>query len=471
MFGLPSTGKKDQHTFSGVLTHDHLHRFALSAEQAEVPQRPLSNSPLDGGEKIPSPSMGEGQDEGYLRIGLMPSALAKLTVIEYGEHISAPFCARLLGDLGAEVIKVERPSGDPTRRNGPFPGDLPHPERGAMFHYLNFNKLGITLSVETATGRSLLEHLLREADVFVTSMSFDLAERLGLDYGALKQTTPLIVVTAVTPFGWSGPYRSHRGDAATLAHAGGWAYINPRLAQSTDIPPLTPPGQLADFIAGLAAATGTLMAIFKRNRNGFGQLVDVSVQDSALSLLRLNFARYSGTGQVDSRVGRSFGAPLHVLPCKDGYVYAQCETQEQWERFVELMGNPEWAKDELFSDRYRRADNWEALEELLKAWFSQHTKNDIYHMAQSKRVPFGPVVNAQEVRESKQLASRGFFVPIALSGGGVFHFPGSPFALSATPWMVQRPAPQIGEHNEAIYCGRLGLAKKDLVLLREGGVI
>ena len=401
----------------------------------------------------------------------MPPALANITVVEVGDFISAPFCARLLGDLGAEVIKVEAPSGDPMRRAGPFPADVPDPERSALFRYLNFNKKGVTLSIDTPTGRSLLGELIRQADVFVTSMPFGSAERLHLGYESLKVANELLVLTSVTPFGWHGPQRDDHGDSGTLAHAGGWGYVNPRLAPSEEVPPLTPPGQLAEFNAGLSAANGTLFAIFKRNRSGFGQHVDVSVQDCVIGLLQPNFARYSGTGQADSRVGRSFGAPLHVMPCKDGYVYAQCETQEQWERFVEVMGNPEWANDELFATRYSRADHWEALEQLINTWLAQHTKWEVYHMTQRARIPFGPVVTAQEVWDSPQLAARGFFVPIDDTGTDTVRYPKAPFQLTSLPWEVRYPPPRLGEHNKHVFCGRLGLSERELVCLSEAGIV
>ena len=399
------------------------------------------------------------------------SALQGVTVVEYGESIAAPFCARLLGDHGATVIKVESPSGDPARRMGPFPSDVPHAERSALFHYVNLNKQGVTLDIYSKTGQTLLAELIAQADIFVTSIPADSAQGLGLDYDTLKQRTPQLLLTAVTPFGWEGPYRDYRGNSATLAHAGGWGYINPRLAPNAEIPPLTPPGHLAEFYAGLAGANGTLFALFKRNRSGIGQLVDVSIQDSTANLLLLNFGRYSGTGEVDSRVGRSFGAPLHVVRCKDGYIYAQCETQEQWERFVELMGNPEWAKDPLFATRYSRADHWEALEQLLDVWFMEHTMDEVYHESQRNRIPFGPVVTAKEVRESRQLAARGFFVPIEHPDMGTVHYPGTPVKMEKSPWKIRGRAPRLGEHNDVVWSTRHGLSTQDLLHLRQAGVI
>ena len=397
--------------------------------------------------------------------------LQDVTVVEYAESIAAPFCARLLADFGATVIKVERPSGDPARRLGPFPDDVPHPERSALYQYVNRGKEGVTLDIESPTGKALLLRLIGQADIFVTSVKGDEARAQGLDYKALKELRPPLQLTAVTPFGWAGPYRGYDGNSATLSHAGGWGYINPRLAPTKDIPPLTPPGHLAEFYAGLCAASASMLAFFLRNRNGTGQLVDVSIQDTAVNLMMLNFARYSGTGKVDSRVGRSFGAPLHVVRCKDGYIYAQCETQEQWERFVELMGSPDWATDPLFATRYSRADNWEALAQLMDTWFLDHTMDEIYHESQRHRIPFGPVVTAADVRESRQLAARGFFVPAEDPDMGGARYPGSPVRMEKSPWHAGGRAPRLGEHSDAVFSGRLGLSKAEVMQLRQAGVI
>jgi CoA:oxalate CoA-transferase len=391
-------------------------------------------------------------------------------VIEYGNLVSGPFCAKILADMGAEVIKVEAPCcGDDSRRMEPFLNDIPGPERSGLYQYLNMNKLGITLNPEISKGKKILYELLKEADIFVENNPPKRMHKLDLSYNYIKHINPRIVMTSITPFGQTGPYKYYKGGELITAHIGGIAYDSVREADISQ-EPIKAPAHLFSFQAGLSAATASIGALFRQSKTGEGIQLDVAEQESIIQNMHSLF-RFYYNGQVVSRTDVLDRAPAHILPCKDGYIHHANMEESEWWRFVELMGNPEWAKNELFKDYESRSQYWDALKPLILDWTKAHTIEEIYRGAQERGSAIGAVYTAKEMLKDRQMAARGFFVEVEHTELGKLTYPGVPYQFSDIPRETPATAPHLGQHNEEIYCKRMGYSKQDLIRLNETGVI
>ncbi|MDP2953951.1 MAG: CoA transferase [Chloroflexota bacterium] len=398
-------------------------------------------------------------------------ALAGLNVIEYAEMVSGPYCARLLGDLGARVIKIEKPGqGDEARRHGPFWHNLPHSEGSGLFLYLNSNKQGLTLNLRNATGRNIFIKLLQDADVLVENHPPGFMAEQGCGAGELLRLYPRLVITSVTPFGQSGPNRDAKGGELISFHASGVGYETPGDVEDLEAePPLKAAGRQGGFQAGLVAATATLLALFQRQLTGRGQVVDISEQEALLDAMRpsVAFATYA-----HRFLGRLRPAFRQIMPTKDGYVAAEpWDEPHFWEGWKRVMGQPDWAESEAFQTREARQQNWEALWPLVTEWTQQHTKEEIYRAAQAEHLPSFPVNTPGEVVASEHLRARSYFVEVEHPHTGKVRYPGALCRFSETPMTVRRPAPLLGQDNEAILCGQLGFTREELVKLHESGTI
>lgn len=403
---------------------------------------------------------------------MVEGALSDLKIVEYADFISGPFCAKLMADLGAEVIKVEPPSGDKARRSGPFPSDVPHPERSGLFLYLNTNKLGITLNLKSTTGTKIFKELIKQADILIENYPPSVMKELGLSYETLAQVNPRLVLTSIAPFGQSGPYRDYKATNLVSMHMGGIGYYTPGAVDDLEAePPLKGGGHQAHFIAGLMAALLSLSGIFMRTATGLGQHIDLSEHEAvAFNILR-DMAGYTYEKVVPSRLKSQVRAFGNFLPCKDGYVQLYSTDDRQWRGFVEAMGNPAWAEDERYRDPASRTANWDSLEPRIIEWASQRSKEEIYQTVQPKHAACAPVNTIAEVLRSRQLASRAFFIEIDHPDTGKLKYPGAPCKFSQTPFQIARPAPRLGQHNEEVLSQRLGYTHQELVRMKESGVI
>jgi crotonobetainyl-CoA:carnitine CoA-transferase CaiB-like acyl-CoA transferase len=396
------------------------------------------------------------------------TALAGLRVVELCDMIAGPYCTKVLADLGAEVLKVEEPArGDPARRAGPFPQDIPHPERSGLFLYLNTNKLGITLDVVTASGQRLLRELLRGADILVEDLPPVRADALGLSHEALAAAYPELVVTSITAFGSSGPYRDWRAYHLNLYHGSGhssFIYQDPREAAKG---PVVGGGYVGEYDAGLAAALAALAAVLGRPKTGRGQQVEVSKQEALVALERVDISRFAN----DPRPVRRPGMVGGLVPCRDGYVVITAVQNQQWQGLLEIMGNPAWAQEEICRDEISRSLHRDELQPHIEEWAARYSGEEIYRLGQQANVPVGPVRSVAEVMAWEQARQRGFFAAIEHPEAGRLEYPTAAYQFSETPWRAERPAPLLGEHNDEIYCGRLGHSRRDLVRLSAAGVI
>jgi len=399
-------------------------------------------------------------------------ALAGLRVIECGHMVAAAYATKLMADLGADVIKVEPPRvGDRARRRGPFPGETAHLEKSGLFLYLNTNKRGITLDLAHARGRELLAELVANTDLLVHNFPPPDMARQGLDFDALSRRNPQLVMTSITPFGLTGPHRDYQATDLTLWNAGGVAYLNGGGPGSNDLPPLRAFGQQAEFQGGLNAAVASLGALFARLQTRQGQHVAISLQESVAAILELAFEFWPYMGLIASRLGQKPIQPLDFLECRDGWIFLCCVEESQWNTFVDVMGNPDWAGLEIFANRIARAQNWDALKLLLQEWAQSQSVDEIYHAGQARRVPLAPVSTMADLLASDHLKARGFFAVIDHPQAGNLRYPGAPYRFSATPWAIRRPAPLLGQHNTEIYAGDLGLTTAALAALQRVGVV
>lgn len=378
------------------------------------------------------------------------SALKGLKIVECGGLVSAAYATKLFADLGADVIKIEPPWGDPARRRGPFPSEQPDPDASGLFLYLNCNKRSVVADLATTAGREVLQALASTADLLIHNVPPRRMGALGLAFGELALRNSKLVEVSITPFGMRGPYRHYEATDLTLWAAGGLAYLNGAGPGSDDLPPLKPFGFQAEFQAGLTAAVAGMGALFAQHRLGVGQHVTVSVQQCVASILELTFEYYPYMGLIASRLGQKPIQPLDFFQCRDGWIFVCCVEEHQWEELVEIMGNPEWASLEIFSDRLSRARNWDALKLLLQEWMATQSVDELYHAGQARRIPLAPVSTIGDLFRSEHLRARGFFAVLDHPVAGKTVVPGAPYHLQRTPWQIREPAPRLGEHTAEV---------------------
>ena len=399
---------------------------------------------------------------------MQESALEGIKVLELGHHISAPYCVKLLADYGAEVIKVEPPTeGDRSRRMGPFPEDVPHLEKGGLFLHLNMNKKGITLNLECYDGAKILKELVRWADILVENFPPMYLPSMGLGYSDLEPVNPQLVMTSITPFGQTGPYRDYKATEMGIFAMSG-------RMNSHGIPerePLRYGPDISWFQTGTTAAVSTLAALFVSQAEGVGQQVDVSAMEALVGNLDNRPLYYEYSGVKTERGKLVGGYPHGAYPCKDGYVVMAVGYQAYFQRLCNAMGLPDLTADPRFSTPEARSENQEEFEPIFFGWMMEHTKREVFEVCQEARVMCGPLMGPDELLEDPQLKARGFFVEVDHPEAGTLTYPGAPFKMPKTPWKVRSPAPTLGEHNWEVYCGRLGYSREDLVHLRSAGVI
>lgn len=400
-------------------------------------------------------------------------ALEGVRVLELCSMISGPYCTKLMGDLGAQVIKVEAPNtGDEARMRGPFPGDVPHQEKSGLFLFLNTNKLGITLNINTSPGREIFKELVKKMDVLVADRPAGEMEASGLGYEDMRKINPGIIMASITPFGESGPYRDYGSHLLNTSHVSGQGYILPLPSPHLNRPPVKMGGNSSEYDPGQIAGIAILGALFSKGSTGKGQFIEISKQESLLSLQRVESVAYPNDGMIMKRLGPSKGLMVTVIyVCKDGHVIVSAPLDHQWEGLMELIGNPEWSEWDWCKDMETRSDNAEELRGLIGEWMKEHGKEEICRRGQALGCPISPINNAQDIVESEQLKSRGFFLEMDHAVAGRFMIPTTCYHFERTPWALERPAPLLGEHNEGIYCGLLEYSREEVAEFKQKGIL
>lgn len=385
-----------------------------------------------------------------------PGALSGLRVVEYAQLAAAPYGARLLADLGADVIKVEPPGGDAARGRGPFAGGTPHPERSGLFQYANAGKRGVVLDLADPLGRARFYRLLRGADVLIHDQAPAAALAAGLSLEALTAVSPRLVVVSVTPFGHTGPYRNRRAYPVNVYQSSGEGYLTPARCDRSDRPPVHLGRRTPEFIAGVAAAAGALLGVRARDATGTARHVDLSEQEVLMFMNLQDLPRYLTAGAGVGRGQRGYRvAGIH--PCQDGHVIFYYHRPTEWAAMVEIIGRPDWAADPVLANRAVAEARWPEVTTALAAGFGPLSKADLLAGALEHGCALAPCRTAAEVVASEHLAARGFFADLDHPKLGRLRLPGGLFHMSATPPAYRRPAPRLDEHQD-LWRGPAGAA-------------
>lgn len=400
---------------------------------------------------------------------------------------------KLMGDLGADVIKVEPAGGHPARNIGPFYKDTPHPEKSLYWYAFNLNKRGITLNLKTEDGKGIFKKLVKTADFVIESFEPGFMNSLGLGYEALSQVNPGIIVTAVTPFGQDGPYSRYKTTDLINFAMGGHMYLN----GDDDRPPVRITFPVTYCHAGAEAAAASTMALYHRNLTGEGQFIDVSIQECIVWTLMNTTVTWDLNRRNVTRGGALRRNPAtgtvsrSVWPCKDGYVtfglmggggagqrtgnIRAIQALVAWiaseGMASETLQNKDWG---TFDARMVGQEDYDALAKEFLTFFKTKTVNELYDRAVKDRMMIAPVCSAKDIIESPQLAARGYWVEMEHPElGTTIIYPSAFVKLwgGVPEPKIQRRAPLIGEHNGEIYEGELGLSKGELAVLKERGVI
>ena len=380
----------------------------------------------------------------------MAGALAGLRVVEAGEGKALAYGGKLLRGLGAEVIKVEPPGGDALRAYGPFPGNEPNPEHSGLFIFMNGGKRGTRLDLETAEAREGLTALLEDADVLLHSFQPAKAKRLGLEPDGLLDRYPRLIVSAITPYGSTGPYAEWKGYAIQAQAGSTVAYRN----GEPDREPITSPLDQAEIQhGGVHIATATVLALLHRRQTGRGQFVDVGVMEAvrfAVAGTTTIRVVYAGA-EPPARAGRRFTTHLWgLVSTRDGDFDFIVLLDRQWRAVIEIMGNPEWSKNPRFAsveawrDEALTEDERNQLLSLIEPWFAQRTTAEIWELMRRARISCQPAHSVPDVVESDHMKERNFFVP-APGQHPPLRVPGPPYRMSVTPWEPPAAPPALGD--------------------------
>lgn len=390
-------------------------------------------------------------------------------------------CGKILGDLGADVIKIEKPGGDPTRRIGPFYHDEPDPEKSLFWFAYNTSKRGITLDIEKAEGREIFKKLVKTADVIIETFTPGYLDTIGLGYSALKKINARIILVSITPFGQTGPYRDYKtADIVAWAMGGQMAPVG-----EPDRPPFRISHHSQAYLnAGLDAATGVQMVLYARGNSGQGQHIDVSIQEAVVNCTEHITSGWDLKHTINKRGDKtdSQARLTQLWPCKDGYV-----SWFYWGGVMSVRTNVplvKWMEAEGMVDEFMVNYDWasfggetsqedvDRLEATTARFFLSHNKDELFEGALKHNVQVYPVATPADMIHSPQLSSRDFWEKVEHPElGATIAYPGSFMHTNEVPSRISRRAPLIGEHNHEIYEKEMGMSAEEVQKLKQAGVI
>lgn len=395
-------------------------------------------------------------------------ALNGIKVVEFATMVSGPYCGKLLADLGADVIKVEPPEGDPSRQCGSFPRSGPHPERSALFLYNNTSKRGITINPDTPEGLDAFKRLLKWGDVLIDNHPPQRLESLGLSWDEIHRLNPGLVYTSITPYGRTGPRADVKGDELTLIHAAGMGNLLPTRSVDIDRAPVKMGGYAVGYHGAITAAVAILATILGRMKTGRGRLIDISLYEVILTMVRVNVASCRYHGSSWSRVPDRPPA-MGRMKTSDGYVVLGAIEDHHFQALIELIGYPDWLSGEEWGSLWYRSHHLMDVAPQMDNWMEQQRKHDIHHAAARKGIAIGPVNSAKDVIANEQYIDRNYFVDVEHPEAGKHRYAGWPYQMTATPPRVERPAPLLGQHNQEVFCNDLGYSSEESERLQHPG--
>ena len=398
----------------------------------------------------------------------MPRAdrpLSGVRVLDLTRVLAGPFCSMILGDMGAEVIKVEEPGkGDDTRSWPPFVGG-----EATYFLAVNRNKQSLTLNLKSAEGRAILKKLVRKSDVLLENFRTGTMERLGLGYKALARLNPRLVYCAISGFGESGPEAARAGyDLVVQAESGIMD-----ITGFEDGPPVKVGTSIADLVAGMSAAHGVTLALLARHRTRRGQKVEISMLDAMAALLTYQAGIYFGTGHKPSRRGNKHPSivPYEVFKAADAYLTLGVANNSLWERCCAALERPDLTKDPRYATEASRVEHRATLVPLLNEILGTRPAEEWLKRLEAAGVPAGRIRTVPEVCESEHLKARGMLVALPHPAAGTVRMMGVPLRLHATPGKAMSAAPRLGADTEAVLTRVLRLGRADVRRLRAAGIV
>ncbi len=393
--------------------------------------------------------------------------LAGITVLDFGQVFQGPYATMLMARAGADVIKIEPPGiGEPLRRRSIGAGGT-----SLSLAIMNSNKRAITLNLKAERGRALLREMAQRADVLLENFAPGVMDKLGVGWTALHAINKRLIYATGTGFGISGPDANNLAMDMTIQAASGIASVT----GFPDGPPTKAGPTLVDIMGGTALYGGVVTALYERDRTGIGRLVEVAMQEAVYASMAASFDYLHRTGEIPPRPGNRqsgrSGAPYNTYPTNDGWVSMQTVTEEHWRNLCRAMGRDELAEDARFATNAARMENVDATDAVVADWTRTLAKMEVFAATSRYRIPCAPVRTVAEVTNDPHMHERGMLHRIEHPDLGPVVVPSSPIRLHGAAQPPMQPSPRLGEHNEAVYGGWLGLTGTEIAALREGGVI
>ena len=399
--------------------------------------------------------------------------LEDIRVLDISRALAGPYCCMMLGDLGADVIKVELPErGDESRNWGPpFVGDPYeiYPGESAYFMAINRNKRSITVNLKSSEGQTIIKRLASESDVFVENYRTGSLEKMGLGYEDLHALNPRLIYCSISGYGRNGPYAERPGyDFVIQAEGGIMGVTGPE-----EGPPYRVGVSIIDISTGIFASTAILAALHSREITGEGQLIDISLIDTSVALLANVASNYLVGGVEPKRMGNAHFniAPYEVFRARDRWFTLGAANARQWEMLCEVIGQPDLKSDPRFVSNQDRVANRAALAQILNDAFATRDAEVWLSKLQEVDIPSGPINTVQNVFNHPQASVREFRVEVEHSTAGLIGLPGFPYKMSQTPAEVHLPPPLLGEHTEEVLTQVLGYSSEEVALLKQHKVV
>jgi len=387
--------------------------------------------------------------------------LSGIKVLDIGSGVAPGYCSKIFTNLGAEVIKIESLSGDSVRYLGPFPEDKFHIEKSAMHLSLNMGKRSIVLDFTRNSDIEIFLKISRNVDIIIENYPLGYLDKIGIGYDRIRKLNENIIFTTITPFGNTGPYKDYKVTDLVLFHMAGHSHglLGP-VANPESTPPIRAGGYQSEYVVGMAAATASMIALYRKISRNKGSHITISSFESMVTQLISGLANCAFDKPVPSRdlsmqkeasIGGMVTAIGGILPCIDGYVAISPREDAQWERWIQVMDSPEWTKQDRFETREGRQENHRDLWDLISEWSIKKSKFDIARKGQDKRIPCFPVNTIEDLLTDKHLSEREFFIELEHPYVGKLKYPGVAYKLSNPPKdKYQFHAPVLGQDNDII---------------------